>query len=82
MIWRADALAEVLKALEPSFGSIVVLPVHGRAGQPAIRVIVRASKGGRAPLAVIPGLLLNDAAGKPTAEAEEILRDAQPIKFG
>lgn len=82
MIWRAEALAEVLRALEPAFGGIVVLPVHGREGQPAIRVIVRASKGARAPLAVMPGLLLNDAAGKPTAEAEEILRDAQPLKLG
>lgn len=82
MIWRADGLADVLKALDPAFGGIAVLPVHGREGQPAIRVIVRASKGKRAPLAIMPGLLLNDAAGKPTAEAEEILRDAQPIKFG
>ena len=72
----------VQHALEPAFGGIVVLPVHGRQGQPAIRVIVRASKGARAPLAVMPGLLLNDAAGKPTAEAEEILRDAQPLKLG
>ena len=82
LIWRADGLADVLKALEPDFGSVAVLPVHGREGQPAIRVIVRASKGARAPLALVPALVLNDAAGKPTAEAEEILRDAQPIKFG
>ena len=82
LIWRADGLADVLKALEPDFSSVAVLPVHGREGQPAIRVIVRASKGARAPLALVPALVLNDAAGKPTAAAEEILRDAQPIKFG
>jgi tRNA1(Val) A37 N6-methylase TrmN6 len=82
MIWRADGLTDVLAALEPAFGGIAVLPVHGREGQPAIRVIVRATKGARAPLAIMPGLLLNDAAGKPTAEAEEILRDAQPLKLG
>ncbi len=82
LIWRADGLADALQALEPAFGGIAVLPVHGREGQPAIRVIMRASKGTRAPLAIAPGLMLNDAAGKPTAEAEEILRDAQPLKFG
>jgi tRNA1(Val) A37 N6-methylase TrmN6 len=82
MIWRADGLTDVLEALEPAFGGVAVLPVYGRAGQPAIRIIVRASKGSSAPLAIMPGLMLNDAAGKPTAEAEEILRDAQPIKFG
>lgn len=81
MIWRADGLTEVLSALEPRFGAVVVLPVHGRADKPAIRVIVRASKGSRAPLTIMPGLVLNDAGGKPTREAEDILRDAQPLKL-
>ena len=44
LIWRADGLAEVLAALERRFGGIAVLPVHGRAGQPAIRVLVRARR--------------------------------------
>jgi tRNA1(Val) A37 N6-methylase TrmN6 len=82
LIWRADGLTDVLEALESAFGGVAVVPVHGRAGQPAIRVIVRASKGVRAPLSLMPALVLNDAAGKPTAAAEEILRDAQPLKFG
>ncbi len=74
MIWRADGLASVLAALEPRFGGVTVLPVHGRAGQPAIRILVRASKGSRAPLALLPGLMLNDSDGRPTAEAEDVLR--------
>jgi tRNA1(Val) A37 N6-methylase TrmN6 len=82
LIWRADGLDQVLRTLESSFGSVAIVPVHGRAGQPAIRVIVRASKGGRAPLEILPGLVLNDASGKPTADAEAILRDAQPLAFG
>ncbi len=74
LIWRADGLADMLAALAPSFGSVSVLPVHGRADQPAIRVIVRAAKGGRAPLALLPGLMLNDSAGRPSREAEDVLR--------
>ena len=35
---------------------------------------MRAVKGSRAPLALLPGLTLNDADGKPSAEAEAILR--------
>jgi tRNA1(Val) A37 N6-methylase TrmN6 len=81
MIWRADGLADVLAALQPEYGAIAVLPVYGRAGQPAIRVLVRAAKGSRGPLSLLPGLDLNDVAGKPTATAEEILRHAQPLKF-
>ena len=49
LIWRADGLTEVLAALGRGFGSLAILPVHGDAETPAIRVLVRAIKGGRAP---------------------------------
>ena len=79
MIWRADGLPQVLAALEGRFGGIAVLPVYGRAGRPAIRILLRASKGSRAPLEVLPGLDLNDASGRPTTEAEDVLRHGQPL---
>jgi tRNA1(Val) A37 N6-methylase TrmN6 len=79
MIWRADGLFDVLAALPPRFGGVAILPVHGRAGQPAIRVIVRASKASRAPLALLPALVLNGADGRPTAEAERVLRHAEAL---
>jgi tRNA1(Val) A37 N6-methylase TrmN6 len=79
MIWRADGLPDVLAALEPRFGGIAVLPVHGSAGQPAIRVLVRASKGSRTPLALLPGLTLNGPDGRPTVEAEDVLRRGKPL---
>jgi tRNA1(Val) A37 N6-methylase TrmN6 len=79
LIWRADGLAHVLHALEPRFGGVVVLPVHGRAGQPAIRVLVQATKGSRAPLRLLPAFDLNDASGKPTAAAEDVLRHAKAL---
>ena len=81
MIWRADRLAEVLAALGPEFGGIAILPIHGRAGEPAIRIVLRAAKGSRAPLTLLPGFNLNDAVGKPTAEAEAVLRHAQPLRL-
>ena len=79
MIWRADGLADVLAALSPRFGGIAILPVHGRAGQPAIRVIVRANKASRSPLVLLPGLALNDSDGRPTEEAERVLRHATTL---
>src|SRR5262249_25560669 len=79
LIWRADGLPDVLVALDGRFGGVAVLPVHGRAGQPAIRVLVSARKGGRAPLVLLPGLVLDDEDGKPTTEAEAILRGAGPL---
>jgi tRNA1(Val) A37 N6-methylase TrmN6 len=82
LIWRADGLAEVLAALGDGFGDVAVLPVHGRSGQPAIRVLVRARKGSRAPLSLLAGLMLNDEGGKPTDEAEAVLRNAQALTLG
>lgn len=73
LIWRADGLADVLAALSRGFGSLAVLPVHGEAGRPAIRVLVRAIKGGRAPTRILPGLMLNDEPTLPKKEVEEIL---------
>ena len=68
MIWRADGLAEVLAALGRGFGSLAILPVHGDAATPAIRVLVRAVKGGKAPARILRRLMLNDESGVPNKE--------------
>lgn len=73
LIWRADGVAEVLAALDRGFGSVAILPVHGDPSAPAIRVMVRAVKGGRAPLALEPGIALRDAAGAPDAAIQKVL---------
>jgi tRNA1(Val) A37 N6-methylase TrmN6 len=73
MIWRADGLAQVLAALDRGFGGLVILPVHADAASPAIRVLVRATKGGKAPARLLAALLLNDEAGRPTPFAKTIL---------
>jgi len=74
LIWRADGVAEVLQALRPAFGDVMILPVHPKPAAPAIRILVRATKSSRAPLSLLPGLVLNDDAGHPTPEAEAVLR--------
>ncbi len=73
LIWRADGIAEVLAALDRGFGSFAIQPVHGEAGAPAIRILVRAVKGGRAPARILPGLMLNDESGLPNEQVREIL---------
>ncbi len=76
LIWRADELDNVLAALAGEFGAIAVLPVLPRADRPAIRVLVRAVKGGEGGLTHLPPLVLNDADGRPSGEAEAVLRHA------
>ena len=82
LIWRPDGLADVLNALEPAFGAVTLLPVYPKPDEAAIRVLVRAVKASRAPLAVLPGLVLNDPAGRPTAEAEAVLRTGEALALG
>jgi tRNA1(Val) A37 N6-methylase TrmN6 len=73
LIWRADGIAEVLSVLDHGFGSLEILAVHGDARGPANRILIRATKGGRAPTQIHPPLMLNDESGLPTKRVQEIL---------
>jgi tRNA1(Val) A37 N6-methylase TrmN6 len=82
IIHRADRLADLLAGLAPRCGSLRIRPVQPRAGSPVSRVIVRAVRGGRAPLVLLPPLVLHpDGEGKHTPQADAILRDAAPLEW-
>jgi tRNA1(Val) A37 N6-methylase TrmN6 len=81
LIWRADGLGDVLAALGRGFGGIRVLPVYPRPAAAAIRILVTATKGSRAPLTLLPGFMLNDAQGRPTAAAEDVLRGGAALRL-
>ena len=61
------------------FGGILVLPIHPRAGEPAGRVLVHGIKGSRAPLQLLPGLVLHDAGKGFRPEIEAVLRHGAPL---
>lgn len=88
LIQRADRLPEVLAALGGRAGSIAVLPLAARGGQPAGRVLVAALRGGRAPFALLAPLVLHAGAAhegdraRHSPPAEAVLRDAAPLAFG
>ncbi len=75
IIHRADRLADLLALLAPKCGSFQIRPIHPRATDPAKRVLVRAIKTGKAPLRLLPPLVLHPQAdGKHTELTEAILR--------
>src|SRR5436309_2930262 len=73
LIWRSDGLLEVLSALGRGFGSLEILPVHAEAKVPAIRVLIRAIKGGKAPLQKHAALLLNHESALPNKQVQDVL---------
>ncbi len=73
MVHRADRLGDLLEGLSRGAGSFRIRPVHAFAERPAKRVLVQAVKTGRAPLVLLPPLVLREGdKGRP--EAEAILR--------
>jgi tRNA1(Val) A37 N6-methylase TrmN6 len=82
LIHRADRLADILALLAPKAGSVQVLPVHPFADAPAKRVLVRAIKSGKAPLLLLPALVLHERGGGKHAErAEAVLRGAAALDW-
>jgi tRNA1(Val) A37 N6-methylase TrmN6 len=79
LIWRADGEGDVLGALQPAFGDIVLLPVLPRPDRPAIRILLRAKKDGTGALTRLAPLSLNDAEGRPSAAAEAVLRGGEAL---
>lgn len=75
MVHRADRLDEIIRALTARrwFGSLVVMPVHSRIGDPAKRVLVSARKERYAPIVIKPALVMHNADGSYTDEAAAIL---------
>lgn len=75
LIHRADRLADILALLAPKAGSFRIRPVAPFVDAPAKRVIVRAIKTGKAPLVLLPPLVLHDRESSGhSAAAEAILR--------
>jgi tRNA1(Val) A37 N6-methylase TrmN6 len=80
LIHRADALRAIFDALDGRFGALAIRPLHPRADEPATRLIVHAIKGSRAPLRLLPGLVLHSPDGKFMPEVERVLRATEPLR--
>ncbi|WEF23830.1 methyltransferase [Paracoccus sp. S3-43] len=85
LIQRADRLDAMLAALSGRAGSVAILPVAGRAGRDAGRVILRAQKGGRGPLRLLAPFVMHREPAHPgdredlTPAASAVLREGLPL---
>jgi tRNA1Val (adenine37-N6)-methyltransferase len=79
VILRADRMKQALHALPDS--GLSVFPLWPKHDAPAKRVLIQLRRGTRAPLTLLPGLVLHQKDGRYTPEADAILRNAAAISF-
>ncbi len=63
VILPAARLGDLLEGLGGRFGGAALVPVQPRRDEPAIRILARAIKGSRAPLRLLPALVLHEDDG-------------------
>lgn len=76
IVHRADSLGLLLESMRNRFGDIRVAPLFPRRGAVASRILVQGIKGSRAPLQILPGIVLHGDGNGFTPEADAVLRDA------
>jgi tRNA1(Val) A37 N6-methylase TrmN6 len=74
LVHRADRLRECLLHLGGRFGEVRLRAVHPREDAPAVRLLITAVKDSRAPLSILPPLILHAANGAFTEEAAALHR--------
>lgn len=85
LICGSDGLPQVLAALAPKLGSAAVLPLAAREGRPALRVIVQARKGGRAPFRLLAPFVIHQGPAHDgdresyTLQANAVLREGADL---
>jgi tRNA1(Val) A37 N6-methylase TrmN6 len=79
VIHTAEALPQLLNAFEGRFGGLRIIPLYPKAGASAIRVVIRGTKGSRAPITIAPGFILHNEDGTQTEAAKAILREGEGL---
>ncbi len=79
VIHPAASLPRLLAAFSRGMGDIAVKPVYPKRHEPASRVIVQGVKGSRAPMRLLPGIVLHGEDGASTRQAVAILRDGAAL---
>jgi tRNA1(Val) A37 N6-methylase TrmN6 len=74
MVHRPEVLPMILAGCEGRLGAVMIKPVHARAHQPAIRILVRGVNGSRTPVSIAFPLVLHTPDGRFTEEAEAVHR--------
>ncbi len=81
VIYRTENLGEILACTQGRFGGLEIMPIHSRAEEAAKRIIVRGTRGSRAPVSLLPGFFIHNADGSFTDKAERIFAGENFLQF-
>lgn len=79
LIHSAEKLDELVTGLKRFCGAITVFPFWPRPDRACKRLVVRATKGSRAPLALLPGLVIHGEDGLSTQRALDIINHGHSL---
>ena len=74
-----DQLPAAVNALAPDGAGVEIIPLWASEGAPAKRLIIRTRMNAKTPLVMRAGLVLHRADGKPTPEADAVLREGAAL---
>ncbi|MGQ2903429.1 MAG: tRNA1(Val) (adenine(37)-N6)-methyltransferase [Neoaquamicrobium sediminum] len=82
IIARPGSLPEILAAMQGRFGAAQILPIHPRTHEPAIRILVRALRGSRAGLTLMPALAIHEPTGRRFSQQADAINNGRATLFG
>ena len=82
LIARPQALPSIMAAMKGRFGNAQIKPIHPRASESAIRIVVRAVRASRAALSLMPPLYVHDAAGDGFSATADAINNGRASLFG
>lgn len=82
IIARPEQMQPILAALDGRFGGVEVIAVHPRPDAAAIRIVVRARRGARGKLALLPPLMLHGQSGNAFSARADLICNGLASLFG
>ena len=81
IIARPVSLSDILAAIKGRFGAAELIAIHPRPGKSAIRIVLRAWRGRRGALSILPSLDLHEATGNGFTSAADAIINGHAALF-
>lgn len=78
-IHATEKLDDLIQGLQKYCGGVKIFPLWPKEGEPSKRLIIQATKGSKAPLTILPGLVMHEADGRSTMAAFQVVNEGRSL---